>query len=82
MAALEVQTDDLPVLVYLNHKFEKYSKLIGRMTAESPNLFVSKVKNNKVNYRQYDKLEMEDKQCDQEHARIDALKFASSELTE
>ena len=74
--------EDLPVLVYINHKFEKYTKLIGRVTAESPNLFVSKVKNNQITYRQYDTLQMEDRNCEEVHMQMDARKFTESELTE
>ena len=81
LSLFEIQEDDLPVLVYINHKFEKYSKLIGRITAESPNNFVTKVKNNKITYRNYNSLVINDNNCEEVHAKIDSLKYADSELT-
>lgn len=53
LAKLEIYAEELPVLIYLNHKFEKYSRLIGRIEESSINIFKAKVKTNKGIWRAY-----------------------------
>jgi len=43
-------------LIYLNSKFEKYTRLIGRIDAKSIEVFYAKVKSNKVSWRAYDRI--------------------------
>ena len=60
----------MPVLVYLNSKFEKYSRLIGRLEDKSVEAFKAKVKVNKGIWRFYEKIAYEKKDCEAEHEKI------------
>ena len=65
--------DELPALVYINSKFEKYSRLVGRLEARSINSLFVKIKSNKAMYRGYDQLLLENKDCEFEHDRLEKL---------
>ena len=60
----------MPALVYINSKFEKYARMVGRLEPRSINSFFAKVKANRSPYRGYDKLKMEDKDCKEEHEKL------------
>ena len=59
--------DELPALVYVNSKFEKYTRLVGRLESRSINTLFGKVRSNKAMYRGYDKINFENKDCEFEH---------------
>lgn len=61
----------MPTLVYINSKFEKFSRMIGRLESNSIRNFISKVRANKAIYRGYDKLVLEDKSCEKEHQKLE-----------
>ena len=48
--------DELPALVYINSKFEKYARLVGRLESSSINNMFGRVRSGKAMYRGYDKL--------------------------
>ena len=74
--------DELPALVYINSKFEKYSRLVGRLEARSINSLFAKVKSNKAMYRGYDQLSFENKDCEFEHDRLEKLQGQNVELSD
>ena len=82
LAKLEIQAEELPALVYLNAKFQKYSRLVGRIEDKSIESFKTKIKGNKGIWRNYDKIEFQNKNCEKEHQKIKQLETSGSELTE
>lgn len=56
--------DEMPVLLYINSKFEKYSRMIGRLEPTAIRNFISKSRANKGAFRGYDKLKLLDKNCE------------------
>ena len=71
----------MPTLVYINSKFEKYSRMIGRLESQSIRNFISKIRTNKASYRGYDKLKFNDKDCEIEHQKIEKLSEQNTELS-
>jgi hypothetical protein len=82
LSRLEIQTEELPVLVYLNSKFEKYSRLIGRIEVVSVENFKAKVKANKGMWRFFERLEFKNKSCEKEHQRLKELEQAGYQMSE
>lgn len=72
----------MPTLVYINSKFEKFSRMIGRLEPNSIRNFISKVRTNKAIYRGYDKLVLEDKNCEKQHQKLEQLAHGSASLSE
>ena len=70
LATLEIMEDELPALVYINSKFEKYARMVGRLEPRSINSFFAKVKANRSPYRNFEKLKIDDKDCKAEHEKL------------
>lgn len=63
LSKLEIQSEELPAFVYINSKFEKYTRLVGRIEDKSIQNFKAKVKANKGMWRFYENIEFVQKDC-------------------
>lgn len=69
IGSFDIQEDELPVLVYIDAKFEKYSRMVGRVEKSSMVAFFSRVRSRKAMFRGYNKLNFENKDCQFEHEK-------------
>lgn len=60
-------------MIHLNSKFEKFSRLIGRIEAKSIESFKAKVKVNKGIFRSYEQINFENRNCEKEHEKLKKL---------
>jgi hypothetical protein len=81
LAPLEIYTEELPAFIFLNPKFEKYSRLVGRIEEKAVLGFYQRVKGGKGVWRGYSGLSFTDLNCKDEHARLKRLDNAASELS-
>ena len=73
LSTFDISTDELPTLLFVDTKFEKFARMVGRVEAKSVSNFLAKVHNKKVSFRGYDTLLFEDKDCAKEHERLRKL---------
>lgn len=81
LGTLDIQQEDLPALFYIKSKGTRYARLIGRVSEESLKIFVAKVGAGRINERPIDEWPLQQKDCEEVHARLDALTNQESTLT-
>lgn len=81
IAPLEIYQEDLPAIIFLNPKFEKYSRLVGRIEEKAIDAFIQRVKSNKASWRPYDRLKLDSKDCVKEHERLKELESSGYEMS-
>jgi hypothetical protein len=73
-AVFEIQEDELPALIHIDAKFEKYARMIGRLESSYISAFFSKIKGKRATYRGYDKLAFESRDCEFERDKMEKVK--------
>ena len=71
--SFEILEDELPTLIYIEPKFQKYARMVGRVEPSSVATFITKIKAKKGMFRGYNKLQFQNKDCEFQHEKLKKL---------